>query len=234
MVMGQEYKITMETIKPYFIKKGFKDDEIPHYMIHNYIVDQQGDELVLAEKTTLSIPDNVNSSSNSKSYYAANLSNPAYISIGPDGKERYGKVIPYMHSHIGTSVTYLRMNAAKGHFEWPVGEFDGTYMGLIAGKSANYILMNNIPANIDKTEDEDPVFYSVKNIDPRLTTCLYTIDFNGATQKEYLFGKPTTENVVSALLHTSDYDAETGLYVTQVIEKVNGEKQVRILWTHLK
>ena len=233
MELGKPYIITKEIAKEYYKKKYGTDVKVPYLVVQNYIIDQKGDELLLLEETAVSIPPSPNISD--KMQFCTSLRGITLTGMTPEGSEKYGKFVPYLHDHISPAVTFLYMNPTKGQFEYPrLGEFNGTYIGLISGKEANYMLINNIPANIDKADDVAPVYYTIKAVDPNLTTCLYTIGSNGEIQKEYLFGKPTEGNSKCALLHTADYNPEAGLYATQVIEKVNGEKKISIVWINLK
>lgn len=196
--------------------------------IQNYIIDQKGNDFFL-----------VQSAGRVYSQYSSVvwMSEIAITSSSPDGQEIYGRAIPYANMHTASPKRMSYMDAPKGQFLYPnADEFYGTYVELIAGKENNYILLNDLPEKFDRPENEKSVGVNLAGMNhDDLSGCIFTFNSEGKMTKDYLFGKPAkATDAKYALFHTGDYNAETGMYVTQVVERVNGKKVISIAWINLK
>jgi|GEM_PF-2277693 hypothetical protein len=234
MEFGSTYKINLDKLKAYYAANINPTSEVQYNgLMQNFIITPNGNSICLTEYTRLAANSNPGTTV-IRAEYLTMLNGVGLTTLTPEGNVLNAKIIPYQHEHCGPETSSLYMNVKKGSLEFSYSdEFDGTCIELIPAQKNNYLLLNNTPGNFEKAENVKPAFYSIKSNTPNLTTCLYTIDVNGVTQKDYLFGKPTEGNIKCALLNTADYDPETGLYVTQVVEKINGEKKVSIVWFNL-
>jgi hypothetical protein len=207
-----------------YYKKNILEGKEYAGTLQNYIVDQKGNDFYLAQPA-------------SRVSDVVWMFDIAATCSSPDGQEIYGRALPYSNMRISQTGPMNYMDAPRGQFIFlNADEFNGTYIDLIPGKENNYILLNNLPEKFDRPENvrSTGVHLAGKNHDD-LTSFIYTFNSKGELTKEYLFGKPgSVKDTKYALLHTADYDSETGLYATQVVQFVNGKKVVSIAWISLK
>lgn len=215
--------VTMNKASDYY-KKNIFEGKAYAGDLQNYIIDQKGNDFYLAQP-------------GSRVVDALWMFDIAITSSSPDGQEIYGRAVPYSNMRISSVEPMNYMDAPRGQFIFlNADEFYGTYVDLIPGKENNYVLLNNLPEKFDRPENVRSTGVHLAGINhDDLTSFIYTFNSKGELTKEYLFGKPTSlKDTKYALLHTADYNPETGLYAMQVVEFVNGKKVVSIAWMTLK
>lgn len=198
--------------------------------IQNYIMDQKGNDFFLVQTAGRVYAESSTSA-------VVWMSEITITCTSPNGEEMYGRAIPYKNMRVALPSRMNYMDASKGQFLFPnFDEFNGTYVELIPGKENNYILLNDHPEKFDRPENFKSTGVDMTGIQrDDLTGCIFTFNSEGKMTKEYLFGKPTSAaDAKYALFQTGDYNAETGMYVTQVVERVNGKKVISIAWMNLK
>ena len=189
-------------------------------IVQNYIVDQKGNNLYLAQPVYISP--------------LTRFFDVAMTSTTPKGTEIFGDIIVYGNFYAPFNTTSIYANAPKGQMSFTsMDEFYGGYVMLMAGKNSNYVLLNNTPENYDKPDNIARIGAWMKT--PNYTSYVYTYDKDGKLTKEYIFGKPATEKQAKyGLFQTADYNPETGLFATHVVEFLNGKKVVSIAWMPFK
>lgn len=197
-------------------------------IIQNYVIDQKGNEFVMAQGTM---------STNLGSNPIGIFQDISITSYTPTGTEIYGTAFTYGNRTGSAQTSTVYMNAKRGHYLYTFfDEFYGTYVDILPAKSKNYLILNNTPTSFEKSiSNEKPGMFRVAfPSEDKFTTFYYSFDASGNRTADYLFGKAaTTKDAVYALLHTADYNPETGLYATKVLEFVNGKKVVSIAWMTL-
>jgi len=217
---GEQFQITTEMAKQYFAKNIHIVKEYDS-QLQQYVIAKNGNGLILSERVQSAV----------SGYYHQDV---GITGITPNGTELFGVVIRYFHYNMGKSTTY--MDASKGSFKFAsTDEFNATYLDLITGKNANYLLLNSTSEDIEQPENSKNAYKKILLANSAgLTTFIYTIGKNGELTKTYLFGKPGTDAEAKyCLLHTADYDPQTGLYIVSIVEKVNGKKMTSVVWMHL-
>lgn len=221
--LSEKFQFSMQKASTYYAEKISSGNNYEG-VIQSYLVDQNGNNLFLTQ------PFNVIEEQ-------MTLTDIGITYTTPQGTELFGQIIPYSNTYINKIKSNIYMNASKGYFSQVyLDEYRGVFVSTVAGINKNYILLNNTPVLFERSEKErDAYLKPVWMNTPMLTSFLYTIGPNGEITKEYLFGKPVTEKEAKyGLFHTADYNPETGMYATQVVEFLNGKKVVSIAWIALK
>lgn len=221
-------QVTINKATDYYKKNISEGKEYIGTDLQYYIVDQKSNDFFLAQRASTFV---------TQSSSSILMFDIAITCSTPDGQEVYGRALPYSNSHFGKGEVMNYMDAPRGQFLYPnADEFYGTYVELIAGKENNYMLLNDIPEKFDRPENATSVGLNLAGMNhDDLTACIFTFNSEGKMTKDYLFGKPTSATDAKyALFQTGDYNAETGMYVTQVVERVNGKKVLSIAWINLK
>lgn len=203
-----------------------------HYpgLVENFCIDSKGNTVVVSEMIMVY----TNTENDSRSMEASEI---GVSSFSPAGQEKYGELVHYRHFQFLRAVSLIYTKVPGGQYRYPImDEFDGTYIGLVPGKKNNYMVLNNTPERSDKPTDKWPGFMSsVRPGNDFFTSYIYTLDDNGIVSKEFIFGKPTSENASKyCLFNTADYNPETGMYAVVVIDKVNGKKMASVVWMNLQ
>jgi hypothetical protein len=184
----------------------------------NYLIDQSGSFVVLNGMTALT---------SSSGIYSTDFEDMAFTSMTLEGKEKYGFAIPYL-DHLGGSNfkldAYRSDRKSVGYTNWNSFGY-GSFVDVVPMTKYNYVLMNNFPKDKGALADTEPTEGTVA----------YKIDNQtGAYTKLSLFGA-SNESMKNkeGLFATSDFNKQTGAYVTMIVGEVNGKRTGCIGWVTL-
>ena len=159
--------------------------------------------------------------------------------LTPEGQDIYGTTLHYMNSQGTKAISFMYTKGLNGQYTYSnyFDEFQDTYVGLVSGKSNSYLFLNNTVERFKMLENNvTPTFATaISSNKPKFTSFIYTLNDVGIASKEYIFGKPVSEDVTKyCRFNTADYDPATGLYAVIVVDKIKGKKTISVLWMNLK
>ena len=106
-------------------------------------------------------------------------------------------------------------------------------MDLVPTSNANYIFLNNTEEDFEHPEEFKKKRLGFSPIG-NMSATYYKVKANGEFTKAYLFGKPDKQNKNKFCNFTaSDFDEETGVYTTLMIQDTKGKK-VKLVWFNLE
>lgn len=102
------------------------------------------------------------------------------------------------------------------------------YFSYIAGKTNNYILMNDIEENEAKVQKGKRT--TIQGVGECDAFSFVSNSNNPMPSRKYIFGEPAKREHQIALLGISDYDPISNTYVTLKLEIDGRDKKVRLVW----
>ena len=165
---------------------------------------------------------------------ATELMDIGLVTMGPDGKVIKSTMIPYATQRNGDKGTFSAIDVKKGK-KGPFPFMGGTAwdwcfgIDLISTETNDYLLCNNLMANVDMPENEKP-----KMITAIKYTNAMKYTLSGPTpKKDYIFGTPEgKKDGHYCNFSGSDYNPTTKIYAT-VVADLKDDKST-VVWIKIE